>query len=132
MSISFNRNDDTTGATWNLERASFRDLYQRVTVGGTTKLQRCRHYTITQSRRGFGLTSISPDNRTNQSSFNLFTGAGVTLAFSSTSRKYICTLDDVQVIDKKTGEAVQTQQWEHYTKWADVPDSEFGTTEDAD
>ncbi|HMO52303.1 MAG TPA: hypothetical protein PKE26_11895 [Kiritimatiellia bacterium] len=121
------------GPDWSLQRATFRDIYQRVSVGTTTKLQRCRHYVIVQQRRVFGVTSIKPENRTSKSGFQLYTGPESQIGFQWVgNRKFICTLDDINVIDLKAGEVIQTQNWEHYTKWKDVPGSAFGTIEDDD
>lgn len=124
----------TPGPPWSLDKASFRDIYERVTVGTTTKLQRCRHYVIIRSRRGFGITSIRPSNRTSLSLFQLHTGPETSIQFGwvGGNRKFVCTFDETIVVDKKTGEATQEQYWEHYTKFKDVPGSEFGTIEDDD
>lgn len=126
--------ENTSGPPWKLDRATYKDLYQRVTQGTTTKLQRCRHYVITRSRILYGVTSITPENRKAMSLFSLWTGPETSAAFGwvGGGRKFICTLDDLGITDHKTGEALHQQQWEHYSKWADVPDSDFGTTDDVD
>jgi hypothetical protein len=127
-------NQNSGGPAWSLDRATFRDLYQRETRGTQTILQRSRHYVFALSRRVFGVTQVKPENRTTRFTFDFYTGPETQVAFRwiGGNRKFICTLDDLQIVDKKTGEALHTQQWEHYTKWKDVPSSEFGTTEDDD
>lgn len=125
----------TPGPAWSLDKATFRDIIERVTIGTTTKLQRCRHYTIIRSRRGYGITSIRPSNRTSAFQFDLVTGPTTSVRVSwigGSSRKFICTFDDTDVINKETGEAVQVQYWEHYSKFKDIPGSDFGTIEDED
>lgn len=114
---------------WYLDKAHFRDHYQRVTVGTSTKLQRCRQYTLIQSMQLFGVTSWNPDNMMKKSTFSFRTGPESNVGFAwigSGSRVFICSSDDLSIIDHKTGEAVRAQVWEHYTKWKDVPDTEFG------
>ncbi len=133
MTAWLKKDDAGNGPEWNLERASFKDHYERRTVGGTTALYRCRQYVIAMRRRGFGITSVRPDNRNKKLFFDLHTGpeTQAMLTYGS-SRYFICTSDDIQIVDIKTGEAVEVQVWEHYSTWAKVPGSEFGTFSDDD
>lgn len=110
---------------WYMDGGTFRDHYQRVTQGGATKLQRCRQYMIRTSMIGFGLISWMPQNRQSRTSFQMRTGPQSMLGFTWTGKKFVCSDDDVDIVSYETGEFVRRQIWEHYTKWEDVPDSEF-------
>lgn len=110
---------------WYLDKRHFKDHYQRVTVGGSTKLQRARQYVIIQSMQLFGVTSIADEIRMKRNGFNFKTGPNTQIAISMPGRVFVCSSDDLDVIDYVTGEATRVQVWEHYTNWEDVPGSEF-------
>ena len=126
---TFNIKDNVgvPGPEWQLVKAYFKDHIVRVTQGLTTKLQKSRQYTIIQKRAGFGITSIKPDNDTSKLIFDLATGPETAIKWGwiGGNRKFLCTGDSTDVLDIKTGEAVQEQVWEHYSKPEDINDSVF-------
>jgi len=115
------------GPEWQLVKAYFKDHIFRVTEGQTTKLQKQRQYMIIQKRTGFGITSIKPDNDTYKSIFELATGpdTAVKWGWIGGGRRFLCTGDGTDVLDIKTGEAVQEQTWEHFSMPEDIADSAF-------
>jgi hypothetical protein len=121
-------NANSGGPDWSLDRASFKDHVQVKVTGTSSVLQRRRQYVITMSRRVFGVTSVRPENDERKTAFSLYTGPSTQWGFTwiGGNRYFICTLDELQILDKKTGEAIHTQQWEHFSKWENIPNTEFG------
>jgi hypothetical protein len=119
---------DVPGPEWELVDAFFKDHIFRVAQGTGSKLQKSRQYTIIQRRKGYGITSIKPENDTSKSLFDLATGPETAIKWSWSGdggRKFLCTGDKTSVLNIETGEAIHEQTWEHYSKPEDIPDSAF-------
>lgn len=112
---------------WYLEGFDPTIEYQTATPssGGDPVLQSREHYVITQSRKLVKVTGFDEEVGTSKTSFQWYMGGSVSLFKSSTGTKYICSSDKLQIVNLITGEAKQTQVWEHYTEWEDVDMDDF-------
>jgi hypothetical protein len=84
------------------------------------------HYILNMNRRFVKLRSWTTERGESRTTFAFETGGGVTSVIGPfSSKKFICSRDKLQIIDHITGEGIEAQVWEHYTKWEDVDNNAF-------
>jgi hypothetical protein len=122
MSISARNLDD-----WYMDEPDCQVEVRNKDEDGASVLQWRDHFTIRLSRKFSGLMSHSSETRTTRTSFTAKTSAAVTIIWFATDKKFFCTQDSCPISDSITGEGLQTQIWEHYTDWEDIPGTLIGS-----
>ena len=98
---------------------------QTVVDGDTSKLQWRDHFTISLVQKFVKMIAFYSETRTSCSSFTFNTSADTQCTWSQTGKKFFCTSDEPKITDFITGEGEESQVWEHYTDWEDIPDTAY-------
>lgn len=98
---------------------------QTVVDGTTSRLQWRDHWTISLTQKFAQLISFNAENKTIRSCFTFKTGGGMTVTWSHPGKKFFCTVDEPRILDTITGEGEESQTWEHFTDWEDIPATHY-------
>lgn len=79
---------------------------------------------LTQTRTVIGLRFFRSAKGMKQSNFSFRTGPATRMSWSSTG--WVCTRDSIKCVNSAIGEYLQTQTWEFYGSWSNVPNGYFG------
>jgi hypothetical protein len=120
MSVTAKKLDD-----WYSEGVQCQVETQTIVDGETSKLQWRDHFTITLVRKFAMMTAFYSETRKTRTSFSFKTGGGAQCFWSCTGKKFFCTSDEPRVMDTITGEGDESQTWEHYTDWEDIPNTHY-------
>lgn len=89
-------------------------------------LQRRRHFSIERTRRHIGVTAFNEEVGSWSATFQLATGPESSINYSgSAAKSFVCTKDDLSVVDVKSGECIQRQVWEYFSAWETIDYTEF-------
>lgn len=82
-------------------------------------------YVMTIKRIMWALTAFGEEVGNTRRTWNLVTGPGTSINYGSTNKKYVCTSDQLEMVDPYSGEIRQTQSWLYLSDWEDVPEGQF-------
>lgn len=96
------------------------------TETGEKTLQARKHYRIERTRRHIGVSAFNEEVGRYSATFQLVTGPSSSMNYSGNAGKqYLCTVDRLQIVDLKAGEALQTQVWEYFSEWETIDMTTF-------
>ena len=121
MATDAHKKDD-----WYLDDLDAQEDYRDMSDDGVeTKKQSCLHITISRSRKLIKVNEFAPIIGEEASCLAFLTGPNTPHAWSLRGKKFTCSRDKIAVSDTILGEATQSQVWEYYGDWEDVPDTKW-------
>ncbi len=115
---------------WYLDDLDAQEEYQDVRSDGVvTVKQQCLHITLSRARKLVGLTQFTPDVGLQAASLPFKSGPNTPQNWDFRGKMFVCSRDKIGPIDSVTGECSQSQVWEYYSDWEDVPDTKWKATD---
>ena len=85
-----------------------------------------KHWSTKLRRRVVGVTGFMPDNGATATSFGFTTGPQTKGTWAA-GLVFVCSSDELTMLDERVGEMEENQSWEHFSKPKVVSKDTFGT-----
>ena len=97
------------------------------TLSWISTIQKRTHSTIRLRRRLAGVSAFATDKDAKASAFGFSTGPDTSVEEWDTGQTYVCTHDELTMLDELVGEMQEEEHWEYYSPWKTVPTDEWTT-----